>query len=141
MKIAYTRPDGGVSVVVSGPMLDGETDADFRVRVYAQSIPADATNVSELTEVQELPDREFRDAWVMTDGVPEINLPKARVIMAKRIETARQEAMRDILLREALGEDVAAEKARVAGVNSADIVAGAKNHRELKMPDVLRKGK
>lgn len=139
MKIAYTRPDGGVSVVVSGPMLDGETDADFRVRVYAQSIPADATNVSELTEVQELPDRGFRDAWVMTDGVPEINLPKARVIMAKRIETARQDAMRDILLREALGEDVAAEKARVAGVNSADIVAGAKSHGELKMPDALRK--
>lgn len=140
MRIAYTRPDGGVSVVVSGPMLDGETEADFRVRVYAQSIPPDATNVSEMDIVDA--DREFRDAWELTNNKIVVSLPKAREIQKQRIEAARQDAMREALLQEALGENVTSKKAQIAAIRADQIVASAKDIAALKAskPEVLKKG-
>lgn len=68
-KIAYTRPDGGVSIctpVISADDPPGFTEADALARAQAKDIPTDATNVTVLDEVPE--DRTSRDDWTISDG-------------------------------------------------------------------------
>ncbi len=69
MKIIYTRPDGGISVVHAAAKGDLErtlgplTDEAYRAHVYERSIPKDATNVREVTASDIPTDRTFRNAW------------------------------------------------------------------------------
>lgn len=68
------------------------------------------------------------------------DLAKARDIQAARIEAAKTNKMRDILVREGLGENVAAIKGQIRAVNARAIVDSHANENALKnsMPDVLK---
>jgi len=74
MKWAYTRPDGGVSVVVAAPKEHLErargpmSDEEYEARVREKSIPADAADVIRLPEDWQPPLREKRDKWRIENG-------------------------------------------------------------------------
>lgn len=75
MKIIYTRPDGGVSVIHPAGQLDvvkfapevaDMTEAQFMEWVKAKDVPADATNVR-LVQDSDIPtDRSARNRWEIT---------------------------------------------------------------------------
>lgn len=95
-KIAYTRPDGGTSIIVPadktslervlGTLSDAEYEAEIR-----KAIPADATNVVDVDESDLPEDREFRDAWKQVEGNTKIDfdLDKAKDIQLDRIRKIR----------------------------------------------------
>lgn len=68
-KIAYTHPDGGISIchpVISATDPADFTEADALARALAKDIPAGATNV---TVVDDIPaDRDSRDGWIISGG-------------------------------------------------------------------------
>jgi hypothetical protein len=91
MKYAFTRPDGGVTIIhaaskkslerVLGPL----TDAQYEAHVVERSIPADATNVTKLPDDWTPPDdRTFRDAWKHDKGEVVVDLAKAKEIAATK---------------------------------------------------------
>lgn len=95
-KIAYTRADGGVSIVIPAPkealekVLGPLTDEQYESHVRERSIPADATNVMDVEDESFLIDREFRDAWTSDGKVITHDLEKARKIQLERIRAARE---------------------------------------------------
>ena len=85
--IAFTRPDGGVSVIVPAPkaQLPGESEADFMARV-ATAVPPDAVDVAELDT---LPSRTYRDAWVLSGGKVQHDMVKARQMRLAELRAER----------------------------------------------------
>lgn len=77
MKIAYLRPDGGVSVII--PAI---ADMD-EVR---KAIPADAVAT---LETNALPSRAYRDAWTLSGGAVKHDMAKARAMKMEEIRKAR----------------------------------------------------
>lgn len=91
LRIVYTRPDGGVSVVVPAPSFVAKfrTEADAIAAIRAKDVPPDATDVTERT-TDDLPkDRLFRNAWRMAVNKPAVDLPAARQIHMDRIRQVR----------------------------------------------------
>lgn len=90
-KIAFTRPDGGVSVIVPAPkaQLPDESEADFMARV-AQALPPDATDVAELDT---LPSRAYRNAWVLSGGQVQHDMVKARGMKMVEIRAERDQRL------------------------------------------------
>ncbi len=89
--IVYERPDGGVTSVSPAPnnQQPGESDDDFLLRVIAEAVPPDATNV-EIILRSNLPSSDFHNAWVKTGiGPPTVDMVKAREIHAERIAVAQ----------------------------------------------------
>lgn len=86
--IVFTRPDGGVTVVVP---VSGISTA----LVLKKDIPGDAVDITVVDSTTLLTDRTFRDAWVQAAGNITVDMPKARAIHAvhmaqiKVSETAR----------------------------------------------------
>lgn len=81
--IVYTRPDGGVSVVIPCANLSIK-------EVIAKDVPKDATSVT-MRDITEIPtDRWFRDAWRShpTQAVS-ISMSRARAIHLTRLRAAR----------------------------------------------------
>ena len=78
--------------------------------------------------------RDFREAWAWTTPAPtiDIDIAKARDIQEQRIKNAQRLKIRDILEREALGENVALEKANIRAVNPRALVDAAITTDELK---------
>ena len=132
-KIIYTRPDGGVCVV-SVPV---DTDAALAA---AQARLVDAANVQIVDESVIPTDRTFRNAWVQSGVTVSVDLPRARTIQESKIVTAQRAKIRGILEREALGENVASEKASVRAINGRALVDSANTSDELKaaFPALLR---
>ena len=136
--IVYSRTDGGVSVVSVAPSND--EDAAIAAEMgKTDVVPPSATNV-EIMEQSILPPREFRDAWEkLGAGAPTINMPKARIIHAGRINAAKTKAVTMLQRRadEATLEGrtadatkAANDKAAVEGLNLTTIatqIAGAPN--------------
>lgn len=109
MRIAYTRPDGGVSIVNAAPkeqlarvlrfpVVDdegkiigdrGPTDAEYRAHVIERAVPKDATDVVEMAVDAVLPERAFRDAWVLKGRSIDHDMAKARAIHRAKIREAR----------------------------------------------------
>lgn len=89
LKYAFTRPDGGTSIVHAAPKehlerLFGEmTDAQYEAHVRERSIPAGAINVTKLPDDWEQPDREFRDAWSLDKGKVDVDIGKAKKLAEK----------------------------------------------------------
>lgn len=122
-RIVYTRPDGGVSVVIPNPKFVAQFDTEDEAlsALRSKDVPSDAADVS-ITDMADLPDREFRNAWAQTTpGVVEIDMPKARAIQTERVERAKRAKVRELLEREALGENVTAEKAALRSINAKGI--------------------
>lgn len=144
--IVYSRPDGRVSVVNPAPrhiaelMAGGITEDEAIASVQAKDVPLDATNVEIMEQSLILTSREFRNAWEKSGaGVPTINMPKARIIHAKKIIAAKDRAI--IVLQRRADEatiegraadatQTANDKTAIEGLNLATIatrIAGAAN--------------
>lgn len=130
--VAYSRPDGGVSVVNFAPkrlaelMADGMTEDDAITFLQIKSVPGDATQV-EVIDNSVLPDRIFRNAWTKPGaGPPAVDMPKARVLHDASVQRERRVIARDLIERETMGENVTGDKAALAAVNvQAQINAAA----------------
>jgi hypothetical protein len=156
MKIVYTRPDGGVSVVHPAPqwlakVLD-DTDGDPQFPneaaamafLLTKDVPPGSTDVNVVTDGAIPTDRTFRGAWEQTAGSITVDMPKARAVhavsmaQAKVAESARLElAEEELILLSKTGEaaQAAADKAAVDGLNLATLatqMAAAPNPTALK---------
>ena len=128
-RIVYTRPDGGVSIVVPAPgfVASFATEDEAIATIQAKDVPADATNVEVMDRAQIPALREYRNAWEkLGAGPPTVNMPKARLLHVERIDTAKRAKSRDLIERETMGKNVTAEKARFRAINvQAQIDAAA----------------
>lgn len=65
-RIIYTRPDGGVSIVIPSDnfikQFDG-TEAEAIDFIKNKDVPADATNVQIVNDTDIPSDRTYRDLW------------------------------------------------------------------------------
>ena len=147
LKYLYTRPDGGVSIVGAAPketleqVLGPLTDSQYEAHFLSRSIPVDAANLQRIPDDFVAPiDRTFRNAWEQVGTTINVNLAKARDIQERRINDAQRLKIRDILEREALGENVALEKANIGAVNARGLVNAAQTPDQLKatMPAILK---
>lgn len=72
LRFAYTRPDGGVTIVNAAPKSHLEklfgpmTDEAYEAHVLSRAIPSDAIDVTRLPDDWEEPDRKDRDNWKMS---------------------------------------------------------------------------
>lgn len=149
MRIAYTRPDGGASIVIAAPKKDLErvlgplSDAEYRAHVMQRSIPADATDIKELPDNWTPPDKDrtFRNAWKHSGGQFSVDMEKARDIHRERIRQARESKMAALDVAYQRADEKADSKAK------ADISAKKQALRDLpadpaieaaKTPDELR---
>ena len=90
-RIVFTRPDGGVSVVVPTPefLAKFSTLAEGMAAVQAQSVPSNSTDVQLIDSANVLTDRTFRNAWRQSAGVIAVDMPLARDIHAGRVAAAQ----------------------------------------------------
>lgn len=129
-KILYTRPDGGVSIVVPAPkesleqVLGPLTVKEYSEHVYRKSIPEDAINIREIEDT-DLPDREFRNAWVDVTEESRIDIccSKARDLKLEEVRAKRKELLVEqdskfmIALETGKGlDEVKAEKQRLRDI-------------------------
>ena len=141
-KIIYTRPDGGVSVVSPAPAAQflSETEDEFLARIQAKDVPSDAINPQIVDESTIPADRTFRNALRQNGSILIHDMPTCRQIQEQRMETSRRIKMHNLLMREELGENVAAEKAVLRAINARALCQAAQTPEELKaaMPDILK---
>ena len=116
-----------------------ETEDEFLARVKAKVLPADAINSQIVDEAAVPTDRTFRNAWEQAGATVTVSMAKARNLQEAEINRRRREKIRDLLEREALGENVTADKATVRAVNARTLVNSATTTEELKavMPTEL----
>ena len=83
-RIIYTRPDGGISIVI--PVIntigeiEGFTEDDALARAMGK-LPEDAINPQVVEESDILTDRTFRDAWEFVNGQVVVNETKKQAII------------------------------------------------------------
>ena len=88
-RIIYTRPDGGVSVVIPTGEIPFED-------VLKKDVPPNATNVS-IVDASKIPsDRYFRNAWVCPNGKIEHDMTKCREIHKDRLRALRAPKLEDL---------------------------------------------
>ena len=125
--IAFERPDGGVSLVTPAPNFVArfKDEAEALVVVQAKSVPDDAATVVEISETDVPNDRVFRDAWILVDGKPDVDMLKARVIHMDNIRQERVYALEiaDVEVKKAEddGDATKIAEARAAGQSVRDI--------------------
>ncbi len=98
LRFAFTRPDGGVSIVNAMPkegievLLGPLTEDEYEAHVLERSIPADAVKVTRLPDDWTPPsDRTFRNAWAHRGGGKiDVDMPKARGIHKARLRELRE---------------------------------------------------
>lgn len=79
LRIVYTRPDGGLSIIVPAP---GTTIERARL-----DVPADATDVHECDHTELPTDRTFRNAWRRGGAkAVDIPMPPARDVVTNAYE-------------------------------------------------------
>lgn len=103
-RIVYTRPDGGVSILIPSPnaRLEGETDDALIARIRARDVPDDATHVS-VCDASEIPaDRTFRNAWKRSGKSVQVDMPEAREIHMARIREVRNAKLAQMDIAEKL---------------------------------------
>ena len=103
--LAFTNASGGVSVIHPAAKEDLETtlgvltDEQYSNRVLADNLREGViTAETQLYEVDDssLPDREFRNAWILEDGSITHDLEKARAIQLERIRLAREPKLAEL---------------------------------------------
>jgi len=94
-RVIYTRPDGGVSVVIpTQETLDRfPVEADLDAHLLDRSIPADASAVQFIDHTDLPTDRTFRNAWRRDLGAVVVDMPLARDIQMAHIRAARDDAL------------------------------------------------
>ena len=87
--IAYTRPDGGVSIVV--PAREG---VKALAKSESRAVPVGAERV--VIDSSEIPsDRTFRNAFRLNSGKVEVDMPEARKIHLSRLRELRDQKLRE----------------------------------------------
>ena len=116
--ILYTRPDGGVSIVVPTPetLAKFETEDDAIAHVRGRSVPDDATKIRVIDNSSIPAKRTFRDAWVDGTDKAVTDRSKASAIHMNRIREVRNAelAKEDINFQKAIEADDDSAKATVA---------------------------
>ncbi len=143
-RIIYTRPDGGMSVVIpaiSGDDPAGMTEEQAVARALARDIPPDAADVA-VVDVAAVPeDRTFRNAWERGGATVRVSMPKARAIHMGRIRAARApeltrldvESLRAIEAGDQAGMTaIASQKQRLRDLPQTFDLTAAKTPEELK---------
>jgi hypothetical protein len=156
MRLIYTRPDGGLSIVHAAPkgrlelVLGPLTDAEYEQHVIDRSVPPDAVNPRVLPQDFVVnPDRTFRNAWEDTGATIAVNMPKARDIHRDYLRRLRGPLLKqlDVEFMQAVERDSAADKARIAAqkqtlrdVTTDPAIEAASTPEEHKavIPQVLR---
>lgn len=142
-RIIYTRPDGGISVIIpaEAARLKGESDAKFAARIRDKDVPADAANVQIVDEADIPTDRTFRNAWKQCPkGLPTVDMEKARDIHRDRLRAIRKPKLENL--------DVEFMRAVEGGKSTTEIAAAKQALRDItkdpaidaaKTPDDLKK--
>jgi hypothetical protein len=133
-RIIYTRPDGGVSIVIPAPkkrlekVLGPLTDKQYQEHVRERSIPNDATKIRSVYAKDIPTSREFRNAWVDTTELEKIDIccEKARDIQLKKLRAERDEALKPL--------DIEYMVALEQGKDTAPIVAKKQKLRDATNP-------
>ena len=116
-RLAYTRPDGGVSVVVPDPHYIAEfaSEAEAIAAILAKDVPADASDVVEITTADLPGNRLFRDDWRMAGGRPRVDMTLARETHMNRIREMRDQKLAelDTEWQKALEENDAAKRRNI----------------------------
>lgn len=108
LRWAYSRPDGGVDIVQAMRREDlalviGKTDRfgnvtlsdeDYRAFVFARSVPEWATDVIEIPEDWVEPSRDYRSAWIISNGAIAVDPVRKAAALIPRI---KDEAQRRII--------------------------------------------
>lgn len=90
-KILYSRPDGGMSVVVPCISVDdpqGFTEEDALQRALRKDVPVGVA-VAVVEDAQLPAERTFRNAWKQQGNAVTVDMPKAREIWRDKIRIAR----------------------------------------------------
>ena len=145
-RILFTRPDGGLSVVI--PVIntlgeaEGFTEADALERALAK-LPADALNVRVVDETDIPTDRTYRNAWMdagsgsvthdMTKA-REIHKNKLRELRAPKLAALDVDYIRaDEAGNAALKTQIAQQKQALRDVTADPAIAAAQTVDELKL--------
>lgn len=116
MKIAYKRPDGGVSIVIAAPKdqlqksMGPMTDAQYEEFVKEKLIPENAQNITYVSDAEIPKDKTFRNAWDIVDGKITVDLPKARQVHMAKIRYARNKKLNELDVETLKGVDVQDQK-------------------------------
>jgi hypothetical protein len=97
-RIVYTRPDGGLSVLIPAPgfLAKFATDEEGLAALVAKDVPPDASDVCQC-DASEIPeDRTFREAWKRGLKPVEVDMLKAREIYMARIRAARNAKLQEM---------------------------------------------
>lgn len=107
-RILFTRPDGGVSIIIPAP--------EITIARALQDVPADAVNV-EVVDADAIPnDRTFRAAWKQEGKALAVDVPKAKDIAheIRRTKRAEEFAPHDQVIALRLPGEAEAEAERAA---------------------------
>jgi hypothetical protein len=86
-KIAYTRPDGGISIIIPAPKANVEallgplTDAQYEAHVREKSIPLDAIEPVYINDEDIPSTREYRLGWTMKNGKITVDIEKHNTLV------------------------------------------------------------
>lgn len=123
LRVLWTLPDGSVSVTtLIETAKDGESNDDFFERVVSKSQPVDGVYAGVIA-ASDLPAREFRAAWRVSQFKLVIDTTEAKKIIISRVRKDR-----DRLLRES---DADAIHAMESGKPDKDLAEYRQKLREL----------
>lgn len=142
-RIIYTRPDGGISVIIPAEeaRIEGQSENEFIAWVRSKDVPADATNV-QIVDEEDIPtDRTFRNAWKQCPkGLPTVDMEKARDIHRDRLRAIRKPKLENLdveFMRAVEGgkstTEIAAAKQALRDITKDPAIDAAKTPDELKM--------
>jgi len=132
VRIIYKK-DGGVSVVYPAPKSrrPDETEDQWLERVFSKSTPEGAEFKDIDTDIEDLSDRTFRNAWVkgVNGKAVDVDIPKAREITKDRLRIERKPLLDE--------QDVLFIKAQEIGADFTKIVAEKQRLRDItKLADI-----
>lgn len=147
-KIAYQRPDGGVSVVIPVSkdaieltLKSDLTDEEYEAHVRERSIPADAINVVDIDDSALPSSREFRNAWSLSGANISEDLQKSIDIKLAAVRLERDAALsatdNDYMKALDLGDQTTLAALKVARQNLRDATNSLKDG-SVKSVDELR---
>jgi hypothetical protein len=155
LRLAYSRPDGGVSIVVAAPKgvlekaLGPLTDQEYFRHVWERSIPSDAIDPEVLPDDWTPPDtdRTYRNAWVKTNERIAVDMPKARNIHREKLRLMRKPKLEalDVEMTRAFKnparqDQIETRRQALRDVTDDPAIEAAKTPEELKavMPAALK---
>lgn len=150
-KIIYTRPDGGLSVVIpiinTHPVREDITEEEAEQRAWGK-LPAEAINPRFVTDAEIPTDRTFRNAWADSGQSVYTDMAKARVIHKNRLRAMREPKLLALDIQYmradeagnlALKNEIAKKKQALRDVTADPRIESAQTPEEIKnvIPPVL----